>query len=157
MKLQEDYINKLENEISYLESLEKTYNIQLTFTKELLKENLDSLKREFYNKVSTLIMHILKCEFQPERVSGSWLGTIIRIRKEFNKYVTGNLLNYIDDSLEDIYENAKDLFEWDTNLDKSILPRECPYDLNYLMSNELPIQCKEYIEDQTKLKYFNFN
>ncbi len=35
-----------------------------------------SLKRELGSRLEVLILHLLKCEFQPERKSSSWVGTI---------------------------------------------------------------------------------
>ncbi len=46
-----------------------------------------NLRRELHSRLRVLLMHLLKCEFQHERISGSWRGTPAEQRDEISDLV----------------------------------------------------------------------
>ncbi|MBD1907127.1 DUF29 domain-containing protein [Funiculus sociatus GB2-A5] len=100
-----------------------------------LIEEIESLgkqqRAELRNRLSVLIGHLLKWEYQPERRSRSWLATIRVQRRESLKLLRDNpsLKPYLDEALQEAYENGRDLASGETNLPFSTFPQECPYTL----------------------------
>ncbi|HAZ49188.1 MAG TPA: DUF29 domain-containing protein [Cyanobacteria bacterium UBA11369] len=100
-----------------------------------LIEEIESLgkqqRQELRNRLSLLIGHLLKWEYQPQHRSRSWLATIRVQRRDTLRLLKDNpsLKSYIDDSLQEAYENAKDLAMGETDLPEQTFPPDCPYDL----------------------------
>jgi len=51
---------------------------------EELEDMSKSKRRELRNRLITLLMHLLKYEFQPEARTNSWLGTILEQRQQIS-------------------------------------------------------------------------
>ncbi|MBD2414988.1 hypothetical protein FACHB389_22475 [Nostoc calcicola FACHB-389] len=100
-----------------------------------LIEEIESLGRkerqELRNRLSVLIGHLLKWEYQPEQRSRSWLATIRVQRREILKLLSENpsLKAYLTELLQEAYENARDLASGETNLPLSTFPGQCLYSL----------------------------
>lgn len=105
-----------------------------------LIEEIESLGRqeraELRNRLSILIGHVLKWEYQQERRSRSWLATIRVQRRESLKLLKDNpsLKPYLDEALQEAYENGRDLASGETNLPFSTFPHKCPYTLEEILS-----------------------
>lgn len=105
-----------------------------------LIEEIESLgkkqRAELGNRLSVLIGHLLKWEYQSERRSRSWLATIRVQRRESLKLLRDNpsLKPYLDEALQEAYENGRDLASGETNLPFSTFPQECPYTLEEIFS-----------------------
>ena len=95
-----------------------------------LIEEIESLGRrecqELRNRLSVLIGHLLKWEYQPTKRSRSWLATIRVQRREVLKLLNENpsLKSDLETTLKDAYENAKDLASGETNLPVSTFPQQ---------------------------------
>jgi hypothetical protein len=106
-----------------------------------LIEEIESLGRqerqELRNRLSLLIGHLLKWEYQPERRSRSWLATIRVQRREIISLLKENpsLKSYLEEALHAAYDNAKDLASGETNLPRSTFPSVCPYQLEEILSD----------------------
>ena len=100
-----------------------------------LIEEIESLgkqqRQELRNRLSLLIGHLLKWEYQPQHRSRSWLATIRVQRRDTLRLLKDNpsLKSYLDDALLEAYENAKDLAMGETNLPEQTFPADCPYNL----------------------------
>jgi hypothetical protein len=57
---------------------------------EELEVAVKNLRRELSSRLEVLIMHLLKCEFQHERISAGWLGTLGEQRSEIDKLLAEN-------------------------------------------------------------------
>ena len=105
-----------------------------------LIEEIESLgkqeRAELRNRLSVLIGHLLKWECQQERRSRSWLATIRVQRRESLKLLRDNpsLKPYLDEALQEAYENGRDLASGEANLPFSTFPQECPYTLEETLS-----------------------
>lgn len=100
-----------------------------------LIEEIESLgkqqRQELRNRLSVLIGHLLKWEYQPQHRSRSWLATIRVQRRDTLRLLKDNpsLKSYLDDALQGAYENAKDLAMGETDLPEQTFPQDCPYNL----------------------------
>lgn len=80
---------------AYEEDLAMWYQRQASLLRERRFDEIDlqnlieelevagrNLRRELHSRVRVLLMHLLKCQFQHERISGSWRGTLAEQRDE---------------------------------------------------------------------------
>ncbi|MBD2676185.1 MULTISPECIES: DUF29 domain-containing protein [Nostoc] len=106
-----------------------------------LIEEIESLGRkerqELRNRLSILIGHLLKWEYQPEQRSRSWLATIRVQRRETLKLLNENpsLKPCLAELLQEAYENARDLASGETNLPLSTFSEQCLYSLENIISD----------------------
>ncbi|MCI4627069.1 MAG: DUF29 domain-containing protein [Candidatus Magnetoovum sp. WYHC-5] len=86
-------------------------------------------KRELQKRLSVLIAHLLKWQYQPKRRSTSWELTINIQRKDINSLLNDSpsLKHGIEAVMNEAYDRAKLLFQKETSISKNILPIECPY------------------------------
>jgi hypothetical protein len=101
-----------------------------------LIEEVESLgkqqRQELRNRLSVLLGHLLKWQYQPQRRSRSWLATLRVQRRDIASLLQDNpsLKPYLAEALATAYENAKDLAMGETNLPKQTFPKHCPYGLD---------------------------
>ncbi|NEO32967.1 MAG: DUF29 domain-containing protein [Symploca sp. SIO3C6] len=106
-----------------------------------LIEEIESLGRkepqELRNRLSVLIGHLLKWEYQVERRSRSWLATIRVQRRDIIKLLRENpsLKPYLEEVLKEAYANGRDLASGETNLRLSTFPKECSYTLEAIIND----------------------
>jgi hypothetical protein len=100
---------------------------------ENVAEEIESLGKSFANELRSrygaLVMHLLKWQFQPERRSHSWAGTIRRERREIERHLRLNpgLKARREELFADTYATARDDATVETNLPPSRFPEACPY------------------------------
>ena len=100
---------------------------------ENLQQELEALGRQEYrelvSRLSVLLGHLLKWEYQPEKRSRSWFLTIREQRRAINRHFYRNpsLKSRIDDALEDGFEAGVDLALRETSLPLRTFPEKCPY------------------------------
>ncbi|WP_449417119.1 DUF29 domain-containing protein [Phormidium nigroviride] len=106
-----------------------------------LIEEIESLgkqqRSELRNRLSILIGHLLKWEYQSNRRSRSWLMTIRVQRRDTLELVKENpsLKPYLQEALQKIYENGRDLAAGETNLPIKTFPIDCCYSLEEILSD----------------------
>lgn len=106
-----------------------------------LIEEIESLGRqqrqELRNRLSVLMGHLLKWEYQPQHRSRSWLATLRIQRRDTVRLLKDNpsLQPYLDDALQEAYENVKDLAMGDTDLPEQTFPASCPYHLTEILGD----------------------
>lgn len=105
-----------------------------------LIEEIESLgrqeRRELVNRLSVLLGHLLKWQYQPEQRSNSWMATIREQRRQANDLLAENpsLKPQMAEILQQAYLNGLDLAVRETNLPYEALPSECPYSLEQILS-----------------------
>ncbi len=94
-------------------------------------------RQELRNRLSILIGHLLKWEYQPAKRTRSWLATIRIQRRETLKLLNENpsLQSDLETALTEAYENSRDLASGETNLPLSTFPQECLYSLADILSD----------------------
>jgi hypothetical protein len=100
-----------------------------------LVEEVESLgrrdRRELQSRLTVLLMHLLKWQFQPEMRSRSWRGTLLEQRIRLRKLLqeSPSLRSFLADAISECYEDAKLKACAETGLDSSIFPQALPYKL----------------------------
>jgi hypothetical protein len=106
-----------------------------------LIEEIESLgkqqRQELRNRLSVLIGHLLKWEYQPSYRSRSWLATLRIQRRDLSRLLKDNpsLKPYLDEALREAYENARDLAMGETNLPEQTFPINCLYTINEIFDD----------------------
>ncbi len=106
-----------------------------------LIEEIESLGRQarqqLRNRLSILIAHLLKWEYQPTKRSRSWLATIRVQRRDILRLLKDNpsLKPYFPEILPETYENGRDLAAAETNLPFNRFPENCPYLMDDILSD----------------------
>ncbi|MEH2325632.1 MAG: DUF29 domain-containing protein [Nostoc sp.] len=106
-----------------------------------LIEEIESLgkkeRQELRNGLNILIGHLLKWEYQPKQGSRSWLATIRGQRPEILKLLSENpsLKTYLEEVVQECYDNGRDLASGETNLPPSTFPNQCLYPFEEILSD----------------------
>ncbi|MBW4485876.1 MAG: DUF29 domain-containing protein [Tildeniella torsiva UHER 1998/13D] len=112
-----------------------------------LVEELEDLGRrerqELRNRLSVLLGHLLKWQYQPEQQGNSWRATIREQRTQVQLVLSDNpsLKPYLAEALalakplywRIAYQLGQDLAVQDTGLDYSTFPTDCPYTLAQIL------------------------
>ena len=97
-----------------------------------------SEKHELINRLSVLLSHLLKWQYQPTMRGHSWVYSIKEQRKQSKIHLKDNpsLKSKLDDILIDAYDVAISKAAKETTLDEKSFPQECPYTFDQIMSDE---------------------
>ncbi len=107
-----------------------------------LVEEIESLgkqqRQELRNRLSVLIGHLLKWQYQPSQRSRSWLATIRIQRRETQELLQENpsLRSYIEEALPTCYKSGIDLAVKETNLPYKTFPVDCSYILAEILDDD---------------------
>ena len=105
---------------------------------EYLSDMAKRDRREVMSRLTTLIAHFLKWQYQPQNRSGSWQATILEQAAELEALVeSGVLRNHALAVLVDAYPKAVKRAAAETRLPKETFPADCPYALDELVSGEV--------------------
>lgn len=108
---------------------------------ENLVEELADLGRrerqELRNRLSVLLGHLLKWQFQPEQRSNSWLATIREQREQLKLLLEENpsLKPYLSEAFAIAYSLGLNIAVRETSLPYETFPTECPYSFEETMSD----------------------
>ncbi|MEH1891730.1 MAG: DUF29 domain-containing protein [Nostoc sp.] len=122
-------------------SLLKTQQWNQLDTVNLIEE-IETLGRrerqELRNRLGVLLGHLLKWQFQPEKRSNSWLGTIREQRVQIKLLLqdSPSLKPYLDEVFLTIYELGLALAIRETELGEQVFPEICPYTLGETLNPE---------------------
>ncbi len=112
---------------------------------ENLIEELESMgkseKRELSSRLTILLMHLLKWQYQAVKRSTSWRNTIAVQRIDVRELLedSPSLRNEVLDRIETAYEKAKLAAEVETGIEKQNFPAACPFSLEQILDeNFLP-------------------
>jgi hypothetical protein len=103
---------------------------------DYLKDMAKRDRREVASRLVTLLTHLLKWEYQPDRRSGSWQGTIMEQRRELRKLLeSGTLQKHALAILEECYADARKQAAVETGLARGAFPVECAWNLESLLAD----------------------
>jgi Domain of unknown function DUF29 len=106
-----------------------------------LIEEIESLgkqqRAELRNRLSILIGHLLKWNYQVSKRSRSWLNTIRIQRIDVAELLKENpsLKPYLQDALQIAYTKGLALAAGETNLPRKTFPENCPYTLEEILND----------------------
>ncbi|WP_254172896.1 DUF29 domain-containing protein [Planktothrix pseudagardhii] len=136
-----DFQGWIEDQVNLL----KTQQWQQLDTLNLIKE-IEALGRkerqELRNRLGILLEYLLKWQFQLDKRTNSWLGTIReqRIQIKFLLQDSPSLKPYLNQILPDAYELGLALAIRETKLGEQLFPEVCPYTLEQTLDPQfLPI------------------
>ena len=94
-------------------------------------------RREVFNRLTTLLMHLLKWEFQPRKRSRSWETTILIQRDDLEDQLESQTLrNHALEVLPKAFARAVRYAAKETGMSQERFPQQCPYTLDDLLSEE---------------------
>ncbi len=109
---------------------------------ENLAEEVESLgrsdRRELKSRLTVLLMHLLKWQFQAEMRSGSWKGSLREQRRQIRGVLNDSpsLRSFVMDSVDECYDNARDDAADETGLTIATFPETCPYAIDEILNIE---------------------
>jgi len=98
-----------------------------------LIEEIESMgkshQRALGSRLEILLAHLLKWQFQPERMTPSWKYTIKEQRKRIATLLKKNpsLSSVLDESFAEAYEFAVPSAAEQTGINESAFPAQCPW------------------------------
>ena len=104
-----------------------------------IAEEIESMgkteKRELVNRLTVLLMHLLKWQFQPERRCRSWRSTVTIQRHALADHLADNpsLQSALNQVLARAYEDARLGAIGETDLPESLFPFKCPWSFGQVM------------------------
>jgi hypothetical protein len=109
---------------------------------ENLAEEIASLgrrdRRELDSRLEGLIMHLLKCRFQPDQRTGSWESTIRTQRREIEQILeqSPSLRREVEPALADGYPTARRNAAAEADLPLDTFPASCPFSQEQTLADE---------------------
>jgi hypothetical protein len=92
--------------------------------------------RELVSRLTVLVGHLLKWEYQPDKRSRSWFLTIREQRRAIRRHLQGNpSLSQIPTALSDAFEAGVDLALRDTDLPIRTFPSHCLFTFEDIMAD----------------------
>ena len=107
---------------------------------ENIAEELESMgkseKRELSNRLTILLLHFLKWQFQTAKRSKSWRNTIAVQRIDIQELLedSPSLKSEIADKISVAYEKAILAAEVETGIEKQNFPENCPFTLEQILN-----------------------
>ncbi|SKB12969.1 conserved hypothetical protein [Planktothrix sp. PCC 11201] len=136
-----DFYGWIQNQVNLLKTKQWQQLDHLNLIEEI--EALGRKERqELRNRLGILLGHLLKWQFQPNKRTNSWLGTIReqRVQIKFLLQDSPSLKPYLNQVLPDAYELGLALAIRETKLGEQIFPEVCPYTLEQTLDLQfLPI------------------
>lgn len=92
--------------------------------------------RELVSRLTVLVGHLLKWEYQPDKRSRSWFLTIREQRRAIRRHLQGNpSLSRIPTALSDAFEAGVDLALRETDLPIRTFPSHCSFTFEDIMAD----------------------
>jgi hypothetical protein len=102
---------------------------------EYLQDMARRDRREVLHRLTTLLTHLLKWDYQPRKRSRSWQLTITDQRDEVEDLLESQTLkNHALEVLPKAYARAAKYASQETGLAEEKFPPECPYSLDEILS-----------------------
>ena len=94
--------------------------------------------RELNSRIQVLLIHLLKCRFQPEKKSRSWEQTISEQRRELDQILqdSPSLRTRIEPNLPRNYRKSVQFGAIEAHLPESHFPAECPFTVEQILDPE---------------------
>jgi len=109
-----------------------------------IAEEIESMgrseKRELVNRLTGLLLHLLKWKYQPERRSRSWLLSVAIARREITRHMADNpsLKAKLSDAMSEAYEVAVLQAAVETDLPEANFPAVCEWTFEAAMTTAEP-------------------
>ena len=113
------------------------HQVDIEHIAEELEAMAKSEKRELLNRLSVLLMHLLKWQYQAPKRTRSWRNTIMTQRIDIADLLedSPSLKSQLAVKLQGAYEKAKIKAEDETGIDQQQFPERCPFTLEQVLSS----------------------
>ncbi len=107
-----------------------------------IAEEIESMgkseKRELVSRLTVLLLHLLKWQFQPNRQSISWKLSIMNARDDITDHLTDNpsLRAQLDAVIAAAYHRAQKQAPLETGLPGKSFPNLCPWSFERIMADD---------------------
>jgi len=127
------WLERMSNLVNERRSGELDYEHLSEFLLDMAKRD----RREVFSRLTTLLTHLLKWEYQPRKRSRSWETTIRIQRDDLQDLLESRTLrNHALEELPKAYARAVRYAAGETGLAKERFPQQCPYALDDLLFQE---------------------
>lgn len=93
-------------------------------------------RREVFSRLVVLLAHMLKWEYQPDRRSGSWRGTILEQQRELRQLLESvTLRKHAAAVFTHAYAEARKQAAAETELARTAFPEECGWDIDEALAD----------------------
>jgi Domain of unknown function DUF29 len=109
---------------------------------ENIAEEIESMgkteKRELVSRLTVLLLHLLKWQFQPKKRGSSWEVSIKVQRFQTRDHIADNpsLKGQLSHYIMSAYHVAKLEALNETGMDKQVFPETCPYSFEQIMNDD---------------------
>jgi hypothetical protein len=133
----DDFIRWLESQAAFL----RAGRLELLDSENLIDELISMAnrdRRELNHRIELLIVHLLKCQFQPDHKSHSWEHTIYEQRSQIRLIIedSPSLRNTLRERLEAHYPHALRQAARETRLPATQFPSRSPYTIEQLLDED---------------------
>lgn len=135
---EKDFVLWLEHQVELLRQ-RRVHELDL----ENLAEEVESIgrsdKREVYNRLTVLLAHLLKYQFQTDKRTRSWLSTIREQRRRLRLVFQDSpslAKNYAPEVFGNIYKDARQAASDETGLNIETFPGTSPYTLEQTLDED---------------------
>ena len=107
---------------------------------EHIAEEIESMgkteKRELVSRLTVLLAHLLKWQYQPARRGMSWRATVRNQRRDLADHLDDNpsLKAKLPEAVAAAYERAIDQAAGETDIDPETFPPACPWLVGQILS-----------------------
>lgn len=97
-----------------------------------------SERRSLMSNLIVVLLHLLKWQFQPERRSSSWAGSIVEHRRRIQEVLdeSPSLRLYFEKIFAEAYSAALRQAKAETALPLESFPPQCPYSIAAVLDDE---------------------
>lgn len=131
-----DYLQWIEKTVEKLRSQDYV-NVDWENLIEEIEDMGRSERRSLESNLIVVLLHLLKWQYQSERRSGSWEGSIVEHRRRIRKALkeSPSLKPYVEGVFAECYAEAVKQAKAETGLPLETFPAQCPYELTEVMDD----------------------
>ena len=134
---EQDYYLWIKNTAQLLQQ-DRLSELDIANLIEEIEDMGKSERRAVESNLDIVLMHLLKCKYQPQRRSNSWLSTIFEHRKRLQRIFkdSPSLKPYAREVFNECYQNARKMVSLETSLSIQTFPIESQFDLEQTLDHD---------------------
>jgi hypothetical protein len=134
-----DYVAWLEEQAAHLRA-GRLSALDVENVAEELESLMKSQRQQLENRLEVLILHLLKCDHQPEQRSNRWRASVAGQRGRIRRLLrdSPSLKGSMEEAAREVYPEAIEQAAIETRLSETAFPATLPYSLKQLFERELP-------------------
>ena len=134
---EEDFVVWLDAQAEFL----RAGRLELLDRENLIDELTSMASRyrhEMQSRMEVVLTHLLKCQFQPDHKTRSWLSTLLEQRHEIERLMASSpgLRHVVTDKMEHCYQHARRMAATETGLSLAQFPLHSPYTVEQMLDQD---------------------